>query len=59
MVYTIQQLEQIGDEVASCWGAECIGFTIKYNGDVIYECVEHGEFFITTIKVEDLSKYLN
>lgn len=59
MVYTTEQLQEIGREVASCWGGECIGYNIEDNGDVTYECIEHGEFFVSTIKVKDLPTFLN
>lgn len=57
MKYTIKELEKIGQNVASLWGAECLDFEIKGN-EVTFKCIEYGEIFITTLTGTELKQYL-
>ena len=52
-------LMQIGEEVASLWGAFCLKYEIdKEKREVNFICNEHGEFFETSISFNKLSDYL-
>jgi len=62
-----ERLYEIGNEVASGWGGSCYNFRInKREKKVVFDCIEHGEKFTTSlsfseIKAEfelDLSKQL-
>lgn len=48
MVITDEQLQRVGDEVASLWGACCTGWHYDNNYNIIFECNEFGEEFETT-----------
>lgn len=42
------QMRNIGRDIASLWGAECYDYTVdKVNQKVIFDCIEHGEKFVT------------
>ena len=57
--YTDDMLMQIGEEVASLWGAFCLKYEIdKEKREVNFICNEHGEFFETSISFNKLSDYL-
>ena len=49
------KLLAIGNDVASLWGGNCYDFEIDNDGkQVVFHCVEHGEFFVTTISFDEL-----
>ncbi len=59
VAYDKGALKKIGQEVASIWGASCVKYHIdKKNKVVIYDCIEHGEEFVTELKFSELKKYL-
>lgn len=52
MKLTHQQIMRVGNEVASVWGAVCVGY--HYEGhDIVFECNECGEEFDTTPMTEE------
>lgn len=57
--YTKKDLLRIGNNVASMWGGSCYDVFIDETKDkeIMFECVEHGEFFVTSISFEDLKEY--
>ena len=56
MKYTENQLNIIGANLANLWGAEFIDYEIE--GDTyIFNCIEHGELFYTTLKEYQLQEY--
>ena len=59
VAYDRQKLMDVGQEVASLWGASCIKYHIdKKNKVVMFECIEHGEEFVTSIEFANLKEYL-
>ena len=59
VAYDRQKLMDVGQEVASLWGASCIKYHIdKKNKVVMFECIEHGEEFVTSIEFSKLKEYL-
>lgn len=57
--YTDEQLLRIGNNVAMLWGAFCFGYRINRAEQKIYfECVEHGEKFLTTIDFDKMEDYM-
>lgn len=54
--YTKKELMEIGQNVASGWGACCIDCKTDENG-VIFYCNEFGENFTTYLTYEELKKY--
>lgn len=50
-----KQLEAVGEEVASGWGASCTGFKC-YSDSVEFQCIEHGEKFVTNLSYDDIKK---
>ena len=54
-----EKLMMVGQEVASLWGASCIKYHVdKKNKVVMFECIEHGEEFVTSIEFSKLKEYL-
>ena len=49
------KLMEIGQDVASGWGAVCTGVK-TYSKTVVFECNEFGEKFITQMSYEDIKK---
>lgn len=42
------QIRNIGNNIASLWGAQCYNYRIdRANQKVVFECIEHGERFVT------------
>ncbi len=39
------QMRQVGNEVASLYGAVCTGYHVDENYEIVFECVEDGEEF--------------
>lgn len=59
VVYDDRKLMEVGNEVASLWGASCIKYHVdKKNKVVMFECIEHGEEFVTSIEFSKLKEYL-
>ena len=53
----MSDLLNIGNEIASLWGASCYDYEIDLkNKKVIFDCVEAGEFFITDITFDELKR---
>lgn len=56
--YNYNKLMRIGQEVASLWGASCTGYSVnKKKKVVIFDCIEHGEEFVTEINFVELKNY--
>ena len=50
-----EKLLQIGNEIAQLWGGSCYGYEIdSANETVNFQCIEHGERFVTDISFEEL-----
>ncbi len=59
VVYDDRKLKQVGNEVASLWGASCISYSVdRKTKTVTFECIEHGEEFVTSIEFSKLKEYL-
>lgn len=59
IVYDDRKLMKVGQEVASLWGASCIKYSVdRKTKTVTFECVEHGEFFVTSVEFANLKEYL-
>lgn len=53
-----ENLLRIGNNVASTWGASCYKYKVSNKErKVIFECVEHGELFVTEIEFDNLLLY--
>lgn len=56
--YTREEIMRIGNEVASLWGAYC---TNCHKDDSIrvvrFDCIEHGESFVTDVTYDELKEY--
>ena len=49
------KLLKIGTNVAMGWGGACYDVEVKpRKKEVVFECVENGEFFITTLTFEEI-----
>jgi len=48
MTITKEQLLNVGNEVASIYGAVCVGYHLDKNNEVVFECNECGDEFETT-----------
>ena len=58
--YTDDMLMQIGNEVASLWGAYCTEYIInKKEREVAFICNEYGDEFATSVHFNKLSDYLS
>ena len=56
--YDNRKLMKIGQEVASLWGASCTGYSInKKKKVIVFDCIEHGEEFVTEIDFIELKDY--
>ena len=56
----MENLLDIGRNVASLWGAECHDAKPDDTREVVvFHCMEHGEKFITEIAYNDLDLYIN
>ncbi len=56
--YTNKDLFGIGNQVASLWGASCYDFKVIHKEkEVWFFCSEHGEFFQTCVKFDELTEY--
>ena len=56
---TEKQLNEIGHEIASGWGGSFLEYSlelIENEPTVIFYCVEHGEYFTTTLSIEEILK---
>lgn len=49
------RLERIGQDIASVWGAVCVGVK-TYENLVTFECNEYGEKFSTTMSYDEILK---
>lgn len=54
--YTDKDLMRIGNNMASIWGGSCIKYEVQ-ESEVVFDCIEHGEFFITSCKFDELEEY--
>lgn len=52
-------LLKIGNNVASIWGGSChdVWWDSK-NEEYVFECTEHGEAFVSTLKEDELKEYM-
>lgn len=51
------RLYQIGNEVASLWGGSCYGFKVnRKDKEVIFDCIEHGEKFATSLSFSEIKE---
>jgi len=58
MNYKREELIKIGNNAASIWGGSCIDYEIDEKGEeVIFDCIEHGERFTTSLKFKELKEY--
>lgn len=56
--YSKEQLNKIGNNVASLWGGSCYEFEInEEKKEISFICIEHGEHFSTTLKYNELDQY--
>lgn len=54
------KLLSIGNDVASLWGGSCYDFEVDKKGNqVVFHCVEHGEFFVTTMSFDEIQMEYN
>ena len=52
-------LQTIGNDVASTWGGSCTGYHVdNENKEVIFDCIEHGEEFSASVTFKELPYYL-
>lgn len=51
--FTTEELMNVGQEVASLWGAECYDFS-KEEDVYVFFCIEHGERFICRMTHEEI-----
>ena len=57
--YDDRKLMKVGQEVASLWGASCVKYNVdKKTKTVVFECIEHGEYFVTSVEFSNLKEYL-
>ena len=50
-----KRLLEIGNEVASLWGGYCCELKInRRNKEVVFNCVEHGEKFATSLSFAEI-----
>ena len=53
----VEEIIGIGNKVAVGWGASCYDFeTFPRKKEVTFHCVEHGEFFVTTLSYANVKK---
>ena len=53
----MDSLLDIGNDIAAIWGAICYDYTIdEENKEVVFECNERGEEFVTSYSFEDLKE---
>jgi len=51
------RLFEIGNEVASLWGGSCYNFKInRKSKEVVFDCIEHGEKFATSLSFSEIKK---
>ena len=51
-------LESIGRNISSTWGAECIGYKVDVDNKLVtFQCIEDGEEFVTNINFDELKDY--
>lgn len=56
--YFDSDVRRVGQEVASLYGASCLSYKInKRSKKILFNCVEHGEFYSTEISFDDLKEY--
>ena len=56
---TNDKLLSIGNNVASLWGGSC--YNVSYNKEddnYIFECIEHGEKFLTILSPKEIEEEL-
>ena len=52
-----ERLLIIGNNVASLWGGSCYDFKInKKEKEVVFDCIEHGEKFATSLSFSEIKK---
>ncbi len=52
-----EQLLQIGNELASLWGGACYDYKIsRKNKEVVFDCIEHGEKFVTSLSFSEITE---
>lgn len=57
--YTDSQLHQIGNQVASLWGASCYDYKLDRKEEaVLFYCIEYGEKFIAKTCFSELAGIL-
>ena len=58
--FTKEDINLVGRETASLWGAECVSFEIEREDNYIaYGCIECGENFVTNVDFEDFIETLD
>ena len=56
--YTAQDLNNIGNSLASLWGGCLLSFEIdKQNKKIVFNCIEHGERFCSELTYDELQEY--
>lgn len=56
--YTREEIMRIGNEVASLWGGYCVDCKDdRRKKQVVFNCIEHGERFVTTVGYHELKEY--
>lgn len=56
--YNDRELQNIGNNVASLWGARVESWTVNnYDETVTFHCNEFGERFDTELSFDDLAEY--
>ena len=52
-----ERLYEIGNEVASLWGGSCYNFMVnRKDKEVVFDCIEHGEEFSTSLSFSEIKK---
>jgi len=50
-----ERLLRIGNDIASLWGGSCYNVKInKKEKKVVFDCIEHGEKFITSLSFSEI-----
>ena len=58
--FTDSHLRQIGNEIASLWGAACYDYKVdRKEQAILFHCIEFGERFMAKAGFDDLKRYLN
>ena len=52
-----ERLYAIGNDVASLWGGSCYNFKVNQKEkEVVFNCIEHGEKFSTSLSFSEIKK---